>query len=121
MRLWGRGGFDVVLSRYILNETARILPHVSRLPLDAERLRCLIDDVVAHAAIIEPDTVQEPMLRDPADQFILGTLRAAKADYLITGDKDLLSLAAKYPILSPSAFWKQHGLQPQFSVPVSKA
>jgi uncharacterized protein len=36
-------------------------------------------------------------------------LKASKADYLITGDKDLLVLAEKYPILTPAAFWERHG------------
>jgi len=34
--------------------------------------------------------------------LVLGTLRAAKADYLVTGDKDLLALAEWYPIVTPA-------------------
>jgi predicted nucleic acid-binding protein len=48
-------------------------------------------------------------LRDKADGPVLGTLLAAQADYLITGDKDLLALAGKYPIVTPAAFWERHG------------
>jgi predicted nucleic acid-binding protein len=48
-------------------------------------------------------------LRDEADQLVLGTLRAAKAEYLVTGDKDLLALAGRYPIITPAAFWERHG------------
>jgi hypothetical protein len=36
-------------------------------------------------------------LGDAADQKALRTLLSAKADYLMTGDKDLLPLAEKYP------------------------
>ena len=44
-------------------------------------------------------------LRDPDDVPILAMLMGAKkADCLVTGDKDLLALAAVYPILSPAAF-----------------
>ena len=32
---------------------------------------------------------------------VLGTLIAAKADYLITGDDDLLVLADRYSIVTP--------------------
>jgi predicted nucleic acid-binding protein len=42
-------------------------------------------------------------------QPILGTLLASKADYLITGDRDLLALAQYYPILAPASFWDRHG------------
>jgi predicted nucleic acid-binding protein len=34
---------------------------------------------------------------------------AAQADYLITGDKDLLALGETYPIVTPAAFWERHG------------
>ena len=43
------------------------------------------------------------------DQAILGTLVAAKADYLITGDKALLALAERYPVLAAAQFWQMHG------------
>jgi len=41
----------------------------------------------------------------PADQPVLGTLRAAQADYLVTGEKDLLALAQRHPIVTPAIFW----------------
>jgi predicted nucleic acid-binding protein len=28
--------------------------------------------------------------------------------YLITGDKDLLALAERYPIVTPAKFWAMH-------------
>ncbi|WP_281277328.1 hypothetical protein [Hankyongella ginsenosidimutans] len=41
---------------------------------------------------------------------MLATLTASGADYLITGDKGLLALGERYPILSPAAdFWARHG------------
>jgi predicted nucleic acid-binding protein len=48
-------------------------------------------------------------LRDAADQPVLGTLLASGAEYLITGDKDLLALAGKYPVVTPGEFWARHG------------
>ena len=47
--------------------------------------------------------------RDVADLPVLGTLLAAGADYLITGDQDLLALADRHPILAPAEFWRRHG------------
>jgi predicted nucleic acid-binding protein len=40
---------------------------------------------------------------------VLATLRASHANYLITGDKDLLALAGKFPIVTPAVFWERHG------------
>jgi putative PIN family toxin of toxin-antitoxin system len=107
--LWHQGALDVVLSRYILDETARVLPRLSRLKLTTSEIRDLVDTLVFLADIVEPDSAEDPALRDAADQQVLATLRAAHADYLITGDKHLLALAEKYPIISPATFWARHG------------
>src|SRR5208282_2407532 len=107
--IWRQGGLDVVLSRYILDEMARVLPHLSRIHLSSSEIRDLADSLMFLADIVEPDAEQDSSLRDPADQQVLATLRASKADYLITGDKDLLALAEKYPIVTPSTFWARHG------------
>ena len=106
---WRQGGLDVVLSRYILDEMVKVLPRLSRIHLSSSEIRDLADSLMFLADIVEPDAEQDSSLRDPADQQVLATLRASKADYLITGDKDLLALAEKYPIVTPSTFWARHG------------
>ena len=45
--------------------------------------------------------------RDPTDNPILAALIASKAEYLVTGDLDLLSLRHLYPIITPSEFVKK--------------
>lgn len=109
VRLWRQGGLDVVLSRYILDELGRVLPRLSRLNLTSREIRDMIDSLMFLADIVEVDRKSEVELRDPADQQVLATLRVSKADYLITGDKDLLALAGKYPIVTPAVFWERHG------------
>jgi len=106
---WQRGQLDVVLSRYILDEMERVLPRFAQVKLSASGIRDLADSFMFRAEIVEPSLVAEASLRDEADVAVLGTLLAAKADYLITGDKDLLALAERYPIVTPAAFWKKHG------------
>ncbi|WP_233215958.1 putative toxin-antitoxin system toxin component, PIN family [Trinickia symbiotica] len=106
---WRQGGLDVVLSRYILDETARVLPRLSRIQLSASDIRDLTESLMFLADIVEPVAGHEVALRDPADQPVLATLLASQADYLITGDKDLLVLGERYPIVSPAAFWARHG------------
>jgi putative PIN family toxin of toxin-antitoxin system len=109
VNLWRQGGLEVVLSRYILDETSRVLPRMSRIQLTPGEIRDLVDSLMFLADIVDPDTEQHANLRAAADQQVLATLRAARADYLITGDKDLLALAEKYPILTPATFWARHG------------
>ncbi len=77
--------------------------------MTAVEVRDLADSFLFRAEIAEPDSELDPNLRDPADQPVLATLRTSKADYLITGDKDLVALADKYSILTPAAFWARHG------------
>jgi predicted nucleic acid-binding protein len=48
-------------------------------------------------------------VRDRKDDPILALLVESKADVLITGDKDLLVLADRYPILTPAEFWARYG------------
>jgi putative PIN family toxin of toxin-antitoxin system len=106
---WNAGALEVVLSRYILDEMVRVLPRLPRIALSPAELRDLADSFLLLAEIVEPLPTNDPELRDAADQPILATLQAAAADTLITGDKDLLALAGRYPILTPAAFWQRHG------------
>ena len=106
---WRRCGLDVVLSKYILDEMVRVLPKLSSNKRSPAEIRDLADSFLFTAEIFEPSGEMDATLRDKADQPVLGTLLAAKADYLITGDKDLLALAGKYPIVTPAVFWERHG------------
>lgn len=107
--IWRQGGLDVALSRYILDETTRVLPRLSRMDLNSTEIRDLVESLMFLADIVEPDDQQDTNLRDPADQQVLATFRAAQAEYLITGDKDLLELGEMYPIVTPATFWARHG------------
>lgn len=103
------GGLDLVLSRYILDEMVRVLPRLPRITLTAAEIRDLADSFLFMAEIVEPITDPDVTLRDQADQLILGTLSASHANYLVTGDKDLLVLGDRYPIVTPAIFWERHG------------
>jgi len=106
---WQLGGLDVVLSKYILDEMVRVLPRLSRNKRSPQEIRDLADSFLFMAEIVEPSGEVDLALRDKADGPVLGTLLASQADYLITGDKDLLALAGKYAIVTASAFWERHG------------
>jgi uncharacterized protein len=108
VNVWRQGGLNVVLSRYILDEMSRVLPRLPRIQMSPDEIRDLVDSFMFLADIVEPEG-RDAGLRDAADQQVLGTLLASKADYLITGDKDLLALAEKYSIVTPATFWERHG------------
>ena len=106
---WRQGSLNVVLSRYILDELVRVLPRLPRVTLSAAEIRDLADSFMFLADIVEPAGAGNDQLRDPADLPVLQTLLVSRADYLITGDKDLLALASDHPIVTPAAFWARHG------------
>jgi predicted nucleic acid-binding protein len=58
--------------------------------------------------MIAPAEVDSSICRDRSDLPILGTAKAGKAKYIVSGDKDLLILK-KYlgiAIMDPRAFWQ---------------
>ena len=103
------GGLDVVLSQYILDETLRVLPRIKIVKRSAQEIRDIVDNVRLRAEMVEPAAMTDMELRDVADRPVLGTLVASSATYLISGDKDLLALAGKYPVVTPAEFWARHG------------
>jgi len=107
---WRKGGLEVVLSRFILDELARVLPRLNhRLNWQPSDFQDLIDLLALSTELVEPAEIEGCELRDEKDFPVLGTLLAAKADYLITGDSDLLALSNKHPIVTPAEFWQRHG------------
>ena len=54
-------------------------------------------------------------VRDPSDRWVVAEAFAGRADALVTGDNDLLSVAAKAPIriVAPRAFWELLKAGPQ--------
>ena len=110
---WRHGSVEVLLSAFILGELRRVLPRLARRHgLTATEIDDLVDILSIQAEVVDPLPALEPGLRDVNDQSVLGTLLAALktsgADYLITGDQDLLALAERYPIVTPATFWAAH-------------
>jgi len=113
MSAWRHGSVDVLLSVYILDELRRVLPRLNnRHGLTLAEIEDLVDALSFQAEVIEPLASVEPDLRDIDDLPVLGTLLAAlktsDVDYLITGDKDLLVMGERYPIVTPAIFWSTH-------------
>ena len=107
---WRQGSLVVVLSRHILDELARSLPRVNhRLNWKPQDFADYVETLSFLANMVDPETVAPGTVRDEGDLLILGTLLAAEADYLITGDDDLLALAERYSIVTPAEFWRKHG------------
>jgi putative PIN family toxin of toxin-antitoxin system len=93
-----------------LDELQRVLPKLNhRLGWSSLEIRDFVGSLAFLADLVDPVQAAEPLLRDAADQPVLGTFLAANANYLVTGDKDLLALPALYPIVTPAEFWQLYG------------
>lgn len=71
---WRQGGLEVVLSHYILDELARVLPRLSRVRMSQAEVRDLTDSLMFLADMVEARGTPDENLRDPADQPLLLTL-----------------------------------------------
>ena len=90
-----QGRFTCCLSAYILDEIHRSLTQ-PRLMASYGHTLAAVDRfcqalLAASVFIAEPPAIG-PVSRDPNDDQVLACAIAAEADYLVTGDKDLLVL-----------------------------
>lgn len=107
---WRSGSLEVVLSRHLLDELARVLERLrKRIGWSPAEIADLVDILTFECELVEPAVIDPPLSRDASDDPVVGTLVAAGADYLVTGDRDLLVLADRFPIVTPAAFWERHG------------
>ena len=98
---------EIILSEYILSEVTQKL--ITKIRVPSVVAQEVSDFLRKHARIVEPETTEGSLLKDKEDLPIIGTALAGKAQFLITGDKELLRLQ-KYrnvEILSPREFWER--------------
>jgi hypothetical protein len=106
---WREGQWELVISPTILAEVERVLnhPRIARAYALARQEAAEILRLLASRASMRPGRVVIPRTtRDPAGDHVLACAIEGHADYLVTGDRDLLSIG-RYkgiPIVSPAAF-----------------
>lgn len=109
-RAWAEGRFTLLLPELLLDEimvTVTGKPHL-RKKTSSEELKEFLDIIRILGEVISK--VAEPIpkvTRDPKDDYLLAYALVGAADYLITGDEDLLALnqqIQEMTILSPREF-----------------
>lgn len=98
---------DVIVSRELLDEVRHNLVKKIRLPdaIAADFCRLLKNS----GTIATPALVSKNACRDPKDLHLLGLAESANAEFLVTGDKDLLE-CTRYgatEIVTPRQFWEK--------------
>ena len=95
---------EIVLSDDLLDEVLRNLRLKIKLPISiVDNIGELLHE---YSNILNPVALPSDVCRDPDDIKILGLAVVSDADYIVTGDKDLLVLESfqGIPILSPRSF-----------------
>lgn len=94
---WLKDSFDLLTSKEQLEEI-RIVSRKEKLknyPLFSDRIVEVIESIEFTAELVKlfPEVNLPVHSRDPKDDYILAISLGGKADYLITGDEDLLTLS----------------------------
>jgi uncharacterized protein len=103
--LWLDAAFELVVSPALLIEVERALAHPklrNRIPpADAERFVALLGELAE--MVRDADAPPPVRSEDPKDDYLLA-LAAQEDVLLVSGDKHLLALADRAPVLSPRNF-----------------
>ena len=82
-------------SAALLDELADVLTRpaaTKRLALIGKSARAVLADIVEVVDLVEPIEVPRVVPNDPDDDHVIAAARAARADFIVSGDSDLLSL-----------------------------
>ena len=96
--------YHLVVPEVVAEEVRRVLTH--KLKASSQALAS-VEAVLDRCEIIPKGTDPSPIpVRDPDDERVLADAVLGGADFLVSGDDDLLSIAGHSPvrILSPRAF-----------------
>lgn len=102
-RAWRNGLFVLVTSRYILEEFIRVAQ--VKLGYTSAALAPVLNVLYHFAEFVQPAPVRHSRIKKN-DWPILGTAAAGQADFLVTGDRELLRLKRfdGIPIITPRDF-----------------
>ena len=101
------GTLDLVLSDALLTELRDVLNYPKirqRLLANAVDSELFLELLPFFTIQVDLSGTRVPRPRDAADAMVLATFVAGQAEWLVSGDQDLLVLADQYPILTPAAF-----------------
>jgi putative PIN family toxin of toxin-antitoxin system len=103
---WQSEDIHPLASHDTTTELIRVLSYPKFKLISDEREDLLGDYLPWCETVTVPNKIKLPDCRDPFDRPFLALALTAKADALITGDKDLLALSHLFavPILTPAVF-----------------
>lgn len=109
LRLWRQGAFELIASPALLAEFVSVIerPSVARyIRSSHERGRALRAELEAATVMVDPVGEMPATSRDPTEDLILHAAVEGQAEFIVTGDDDLLVLEELngVPIVTPARF-----------------
>lgn len=103
---WRDGVIIPLLSEGTVRELMTVLAY-PKFRLTADDIDALLSDYLPYGQSIHPlpEQPRAPRCRDLSDQLFVDLALAGNADFLVTGDKDLLALDGQLPcaVVTPAA------------------
>ncbi len=96
----------LMTGEFVLNELNRVL--IEKLKVPERKVSDILQFLRKHHVEPTPDEPSKVKVRDEDDRWVLESGIRAKADILVTGDKDLLDISTEVQqlkIISPRGFW----------------
>jgi hypothetical protein len=92
---WLEGRYTLVTSLYLVEELIHVLSYpriAERLRLDEVELEAILAAILAKAEVTPGQLRLPGATRDPKDDAVVACAIEGKADYIVSGDQDLLAL-----------------------------
>ena len=92
---WLESLFTLVTSLYLVEELVHVLSYpriTERLRLDEEELAAVLDALLSKAEVTSGRLRLPGVTRDPKDDSVVACAKEGEADYIVSGDQDLLVL-----------------------------
>ena len=96
----------LVTGDVVLDELVRVLR--TRIKLPRAKIQQIVAFLREYEVVPKPSAPSAVPVRDQDDRWVLASAVAGAADVLVTGDRDLLDVAAQSPltIVDPRGFWE---------------
>ena len=107
IQAWKDNRLTLLICDAQLDEIKRVLAYPKiqkRLNWSTEKINLFVKLIAYRSEYVDITGIKAHVPQDKDDEMLLATLIAAKADYLVSGDSDLLVLREDYAIITPAQF-----------------
>jgi len=92
---WLEGRYTLIISLYLVEELTHVLSYpriAERLRLDEEEVEAILVALLSQAEVTSGQLHLPGVTRDPKDDAVVACAKEGEADYIVSGDQDLLVL-----------------------------